>query len=241
MKQILTDLPLRTYALLPEGETEQAAVFFHGYGADGQDLFNISSVLRRFFPKAAFYFPDAPEEMGFFGGYQWFSLNDYNPLLLSDSAAAQRYLTSLMPLAEIARGVTDPYMRAVLEHSGVSADKAALCGFSQGGLMAVYTALRFSEKLAISVGMSAVAVMYDGQTFSPDKIVSKPPVTLIHGDADNVVPLTVFELNKSNLQSAGLAVDSHIVPYLMHGIDETALQYLCDALRNSFSEREESR
>ena len=47
MKQILTDLPLRTYASLPEGKPEQAGVFFHGYGADGQDLFNISGVLRR--------------------------------------------------------------------------------------------------------------------------------------------------------------------------------------------------
>ncbi len=146
MKQILTDLPLRTYASLPEGKPEQAGVFFHGYGADGQDLFNISGVLRRFFPNAAFYFPDAPEELGFFGGYQWFSLDGYDPAVLSDPEAGKKYLNSLMPLAEIARGVTDPYMRAVLEHSGVPADKAVLCGFSQGGLMAVYTALRFPEK-----------------------------------------------------------------------------------------------
>ena len=66
MKRILTDLPLRTYASLPEGNIEQVGVFFHGYGADGQDLFNISGVLRHFFPNAAFYFPDAPEELGFF-------------------------------------------------------------------------------------------------------------------------------------------------------------------------------
>lgn len=234
MKQILTDLPLRTYASLPEGKPEQAGVFFHGYGADGQDLFNISGVLRRFFPKAAFYFPDAPEELGFFGGYQWFSLDRYDPAVLQDPAAGKKYLDSLMPLAEIARGVTDPYMRAVLKHSGVSADKAALCGFSQGGLMAVYTALRFPEKLAAAVGLSAVAVMFDGRTFSQDKIVSKPPVTLIHGDADNVVPPAVFELNKQNLKSAGVSVDGFVVPGLMHGIDETALRHLCSALEKSF-------
>ncbi|MGN1078769.1 MAG: alpha/beta hydrolase [Alphaproteobacteria bacterium] len=235
MKQILTDLPLRTYASLPEGKPEQAGVFFHGYGADGQDLFNISGVLRRFFPNAAFYFPDAPEELGFFGGYQWFSLDGYDPAVLSDPEAGKKYLNSLMPLAEIARGVTDPYMRAVLEHSGVPADKAVLCGFSQGGLMAVYTALRFPEKLAAAVGLSAVAVMFDGKTFSPDKIVSKPPVTLIHGDADNVVPPAVFELNQQNLRNAGLSVESFVVPDLMHGIDETALRHLCSTMQKSFA------
>lgn len=138
-----------------------------------------------------------------------------------------------MPLAEIARGVTDPYMRAVLKHSGVSADKAVLCGFSQGGLMAVYTALRFPEKLAAAVGLSAVAVMFDGKTFSKDKIVSKPPVTLIHGDADNVVPPAVFELNQQNLRNAGLSVESFVVPDLMHGIDETALRHLCSTLQKA--------
>lgn len=235
MKQILTDLPLRTYASLPEGKPERVGVFFHGYGADGQDLFNISGVLRRFFPNAAFYFPDAPEELGFFGGYQWFSLDGYDPAVLSDPEAGKKYLNSLMPLAEIARGVTDPYMRAVLEHSGVPANKAVLCGFSQGGLMAVYTALRFSEKLAAAVGLSAVAVMFDGKTFSPDKIVSKPPVTLIHGDADNVVPPAVFKLNQQNLKNAGLSVESFVVPDLMHGIDETALRHLCSTLQKSFA------
>lgn len=235
MKQILTDLPLRTYASLPEGKPERVGVFFHGYGADGQDLFNISGVLRRFFPNAAFYFPDAPEELGFFGGYQWFSLDGYDPAVLSDPEAGKEYLNSLMPLAEIARGVTDPYMRAVLEHSGVPANKAVLCGFSQGGLMAVYTALRFSEKLAAAVGLSAVAVMFDGKTFSPDKIVSKPPVTLIHGDADNVVPPAVFKLNQQNLKNAGLSVESFVVPDLMHGIDETALRHLCSTLQKSFA------
>ncbi len=235
MKKILTDLPLRTYASLPDGKPEQVGVFFHGYGADGQDLFNISGVLRRFFPNAAFYFPDAPEELGFFGGYQWFSLDGYDPSLLTNTAAGERYLNGLMPLAEIARAVTDPYMHAVLKHSGVPADKAALCGFSQGGLMAVYTALRFSEKLAAVVGLSAVAVMFDDKTFSPYKIVSAPPITLIHGDADNVVPPAVFERNKQNLEKAGLSVDSFIVPGLMHGIDETALFHLCSSLKKSFA------
>ena len=85
MMRVLTDLPLRTYASLPDGgKPSHAAVFFHGYGADGQDLSGISGLLRRRLPNAAFYFPDAPEELGFFGGYQWFDLDGFNPAELAD-------------------------------------------------------------------------------------------------------------------------------------------------------------
>lgn len=235
MMRVLTDLPLRTYASLPDGgKPSHAAVFFHGYGADGQDLSGISGLLRRRLPNAAFYFPDAPEELGFFGGYQWFDLDGFNPAELADPQAGERYLKTLMPLAERARATTDAYLRAVLENAGVPASKAALCGFSQGGLMAVYTALRFDETLAAAVGMSAVAVTFDGTVFTPEKIASRPPVTLIHGDADNVVPPAVFDLNRRNLAAAGVDVETRVVSGLMHGIDMTAAGHLAAALEKAF-------
>lgn len=235
MKQMIGGLPLTTYASFPdEGAPETAAVFFHGYGADGQDLFNLSGALRPYFPKTAFFFPDAPAKtagFGFGGGYEWFALDGYDPSLLRTLKDAEKYCKGLMPLAEQARAVTDEYLTQVILQTGLTADRTALCGFSQGGLMALYTALRHSEKLAAAVGLSAVAVMFDGKTFSPQDIVSKPPVTLIHGEADNIVPLPVFEMNLANLAEAGIAVESFTVPYLMHGIDNMALRYLCEALK----------
>ena len=100
--------------------------------------------------------------------------------------------------------------------------------------MAVYTALRFDETLAAAVGMSAVAVTFDGTVFTPEKIVSRPPVTLIHGDADNVVPPAVFDLNRRNLAAAGVAVETRVVSGLMHGIDMTAAGHLAAALEKAF-------
>ena len=72
--------------------------------------------------------------------------------------------------------------------------------------------------------------------FSPADIVSRPPVTLIHGDADDVVPPAVFERNAEALRLAGLTVDTHVVAGLTHGIDATALRYLCDALQRGFAD-----
>lgn len=77
--------------------------------------------------------------------------------------------------------------------------------------------------------MSAVPLMTQGG-FASDKIKSKPPVTLVHGDADNVLPLRAFEIGRANLQAAGVAVDGFVVPDLMHGIDQTALSIMANAL-----------
>lgn len=236
MNFITDDLPLMSCVSMPDGtKPEQAAVFLHGYGANGRDLFDISTYLRRVFPNAAFYFPDAPDSIGF-GGYQWFPLDGYDPAMLVQPQRGEAYLKSLMPLAESVRPTVERYLDAVRKHAGVSSGKTALCGFSQGGLSAVLTALKYREKLAAAVGLSAVAVTFDETVLSPADIVSRPPVTLIHGDADDVVPPAVFERNAEALRQAGLAVDTHVVAGLTHGIDATALRYLCDALQRGFAD-----
>ena len=235
MNFIAGDLPLMSCVSLPDGaKPEQAAVFLHGYGANGRDLFDISTYLRRAFPNAALYFPDAPDSIGF-GGYQWFALDGYDPAALARPERGEAYLKSLMPLAENVRPTVERYLDAVRERTGVPAEKTALCGFSQGGLLAVLTALKHREKLAAVVGLSAVAVTFDGTVLSPENIVSRPPVTLIHGDADDVVPPVVFERHADALRRAGVEVDAHVVADLTHGIDATALQWLCDALRRGFA------
>lgn len=227
MRTEIQDLPLTTYASLPDdGKIESAAVFFHGYGADALDLFNLSSALRQILPHTAFYFANAPVALTMFGGYQWFSLDDFDPAKISKQHIGEEFLKKLMPRAEPVISMTRDYMNAVMKHAGVDETKTALCGFSQGGLMALYTALTMPKALAAVVAMSSVALMFDGEAMLPEKITAKPPITLIHGDSDNVLPLMVYEVNKANLLSAGLHVEGYIVPDLMHGIDQIALNIL---------------
>lgn len=228
MNQILTDLPLTTYAVLPDdGKIDGAALVLHGYGSDGRDMARLADVLKNILPHVAFYCPNAPEALPF-GGFEWFAFDDYDQSRIFDEQWGLAFLNKLTPRIEKIMPVMHAYLAAVMKHAGVSADKTALTGFSQGGGTALMTALTYPEQTACAVGMSAVPLMTQGGFAS--KIKSKPPVTLVHGDADNVLPLRAFEIGRANLQAAGVAVDGFVVPDLMHGIDQTALSIMANAL-----------
>lgn len=237
MAEKKNDLVLSGPAALPEGEVKQAVVFLHGYGANGHDLYGLSGFLKWAFPETAFYFPNAPLPVPggeIFGGRQWFDLSFYDPTVLRTEEDAEALCRRMLPLAEQARSLTDRYLTQVQEIHGLKPKDTALVGFSQGGLMALYTALRCKEEIAAAVGLSAVAITFDGKTFSPSDITSKPPVTLVHGDADDVVPLASYRLSMANLKKAGVPVEGFVVPDLMHGIDDTAMFHLKNALRRGF-------
>lgn len=229
MNRILTDLPLTTYAVLPDdGKIDSAAVVLHGYGSDGRDMAGLADVLKGILPHTAFYCPNAPEALPF-GGFEWFAFDDYDQSLIFDEQWGTAFLKKLTPRIEKIMPVMHSFLAAVMKHAGVKADKTALAGFSQGGGTALMTALTYSERVACAVGMSAVPLMFDGN-FTFEKVQSKPPVTLVHGDADNVLPLRAFNIGKTNLEAAGVPVDGFVVPDLMHGIDQTALSIMANAL-----------
>lgn len=232
------DLIFSGPSAVPEGNVKRAVIFMHGYGANGHDLYGLSSFLKWSFPDTAFYFPNAPESVPgaeLFGGRQWFELSFYNPALLKTRQNIEETCRKMLPLAEKARTLTDTYVTQVRERHGLTAEQTALVGFSQGGLMALYTSLRYPERLAAVVGLSAVAVTFDDKTFSEKDIVHKLPVTLVHGDADDVVPLQTYQISMANLEKAGVPVEGFVVSDLMHGIDETAMFHLKTALRLGFN------
>ena len=62
----------------------------------------------------------------------------------------------------------------------------------------------------------------------------RPPILLIHGDADPMIPIAAFHQAKAALARDGFAVESHVSPGLGHSIDLPGLQlggrFLADAL-----------
>ena len=232
------DLVLSGPSFVPEGKVGHAVVFFHGYGANGHDLYGLSSFLKWSFPDTAFYFPNAPEPVfgaEIFGGRQWFDLSAYNPSdMESDKSALEKFCRSVLPAAERARKYTDRFVTQVREIHGLEASDTAIAGFSQGGMMALLTALKYPQKVAAVVGMSALPVVFDDKFFPLADVVSKPDVTLTHGDADDVVPLPAYLLNLENMDKAGVPAAGFVVEELMHGIDETVMFHLKSALRAGF-------
>ncbi len=109
----------------------------------------------------------------------------------------------------------------MLERAGLGDERLALVGFSQGTMMALHVALRRARACAAVIG-------YSGAVVAPQllaaEIESRPPVLLVHGDADEIVPFSSLAAAQQALRENGLLVHSEPRPGLGHGIDETGLQ-----------------
>jgi phospholipase/carboxylesterase len=188
------------------GRTESLLVFLHGYGADGADLLGLADVLGPHLPGTAFVAPDAPEPCrGAPMGRQWFPI----PWLDGSSEAAARQ--GLMAAA----ADLDAFLDARLAEAGLAPAALALFGFSQGAMMALQVAPRRAEPVAAVVACS-------GRLLAPERLAAevrvRPPVLLMHGDADPVVPFADMAAAGRALDAAGIDTHGHVMRGTGHGI-----------------------
>lgn len=191
------------------GAPEQLVLLLHGVGADGNDLIGLAPFFQAVLPGAKFLSPHAPFrfDMAAFG-HQWFSLQDM-------SADAR------LKGARRAAPILDAFVDEQLAALGLAEDRLALIGFSQGTMMALHVGLRRRRPLAGIVGFSGMLV---GAHLLAEEIRSRPPVLLVHGDADQMLPVAALPEAVTGLEAAGVAVESHVRPGLGHGIDEACIR-----------------
>ena len=202
-----------------KGSATSVVVFVHGYGADGADLLGLAGPLAPHLPGAAFYSPNAPERCtGNPFGFQWFPI----PWLDGSTEAEAQ--------AGLAAAVEDlnAFLDGVLAAEGLAPAALALVGFSQGTMMSLHVAPRRAQPVAAVVGFS-------GRLLAPERLareaVSKPPVLLIHGDADAVVPVADLPRAAEALGAAGFETQAHVCRGLGHGIDGEGLSIALHFLR----------
>ena len=191
------------------GKPRQLVVLLHGLGADGNDLIGLAPYWAPLLPDAEFVSPDAPFpcDMAPFGR-QWFSLQDRSPeSILAGVRAAAPILDAFVDDALAARGLDESHL--------------ALVGFSQGTMMSLYVGLRRGKAPAGILGYSGALV--GAQTLA-EEILSHPPVLLVHGNADEVVPFQALAMATEGLKAAGVPVEQLVRPGLGHGIDEEGLR-----------------
>ncbi len=227
----MTDASLSGPSLRPpQGEpVRRLVVLLHGYGADGNDLIGLAPALAPALPGTAFHSPHAPLpcEMSPFGR-QWFSLAAYDPDMLRRSPETFGPVYARMAAgAQAVAPVLDAYLDGLLAHYGLEDSQLALVGFSQGTMMALHVALRRARPCAGVVGFSG-ALLGDGDLAAAT--VSRPPVLLVHGLADEVVPPEAMGSTESALRTAGIEVAAHGRPGLPHGIDDDGLALARDFL-----------
>ncbi len=193
----------------PSGEDpEYLCILLHGLGADGNDLVALAPLLAEILPTARFIAPDAPEACDMAPmGRQWFSLQD-------PAAEALE--------AGVARAALDvnAYIDEMLDGLGLGPERLILAGFSQGAMTALYLGLRreVAPKAIVSFSGALIAAEALGR-----EIRCRPPVSLIHGEDDEIVQVLSATVAKSVLEAAGVPVESHTLEGLGHGIDDTAL------------------
>lgn len=196
------------------GTTRHLVVFLHGFGADGRDLIDIGHSWQARLPDTAFVSPHAPEPCeGAPAGRQWFGLT------FRDPGERWRGVTA-------ARWALDDFLDHELQAQGLADADLALVGFSQGTMMALHVAPRRARAAAAVVGYSGVLVTPPGQ--APDtmagEVTARPPVLLVHGAADPVVPAAALSFSAAGLRSLGLPVEDRLRPGLGHGIDAEGLE-----------------
>ncbi len=205
-----------------QGPASSLVVFLHGYGADGADLLGLADALAPHLPGAVFVAPDAPERSaGNPFGFQWFPI----PWLDGSSEAA-----AAAGLAQSAADL-DAFLDARLADEGLEEAALALVGFSQGTMMALHVAPRRAAACAAVVGFS-------GRLVAPERLaaerIARPPVLLVHGDADEVVPPAALPEAARALSAAGIDTWTHVSRGVGHGIApdglSAALGFLIDRL-----------
>ena len=196
------------------GPAKQLVVFLHGYGADGNDLIEIGRAWQQLLPDAAFVSPHAPEACaGAPMGRQWFTLTFRDP--------DERWTG-----VNAAAPCLDAFLDAELQRRNLPASALALVGFSQGTMMALHVGLRRAQAPAAIVGYSGMLVLppeVDPDKYAPE-IKSRPPVLLIHGEQDDLIPVQALFHAAQGLAAFEVPVEWHLSPGIGHGIDQEGLR-----------------
>ena len=209
------------------GQAKRLVVFLHGYGADGNDLIDIGRAWQGLLPDTAFVSPHAPEPCGQAPvGKQWFPL--------FTRAQNERW-----DGVSKARPGLDRFLDAELARRKLPPSALALVGFSQGTMMALHAGLRRAVPPAAIVGYSGIFVL--PEKAKPDavagEIKSRPPVLLIHGAQDDLIPAPALFQSAQALAALDVPVEWHLSEGIGHGIDQEGLRQGGEFLARRFGLR----
>jgi phospholipase/carboxylesterase len=204
------------------GAPKQLIVLLHGYGADGNDLIGLAPVLAPLIPDALFVAPNAPYPCdGNPMGFQWFPINRLDPASrLAGTRSAAPFI--------------DTFLDETMARHRLDETQTVLIGFSQGTMMSLHVGPRRAKQLAGIVGFSGAI---SGPEELKAEIKTRPPVLLIHGDADEMLPHTLTEEAAQVLKDNGLEVTVYIAPGVGHGIDQGGLSHAARFLLHVFGLR----
>lgn len=204
---------------LSGNQAKQLVIFCHGYGADGNDLIGLANYFQQALPDAFFISPNAPEACPMNPmGYQWFDFTSNDPELIWKKV-------------NDAGETLNKFIDHKLNELNLTDENLSLVGFSQGTMMSLHVGLRRKLKMSSIVGFSGRLIREDTLT---DEIRSRPPIYLIHGDQDPMVPFSDTINAAKILKDLNVDVQSHISPNTPHSIAQDGLEIAIKFLSANF-------
>ncbi len=188
---------------MSEKEPRNAVILCHGYGGDGKDISLLANYWKNYLPDTLFVCPDAPEKCSVSPtGFQWFDLMDQS----SDQILAKS-LVAEMKLNKLIDEVKNIYR--------LSSKQIALGGFSQGCMLSLQTAIKRKDEIKCVIGYSGKII--DTEHLG-ENINSKPEIFLMHGDMDEIVPVSFLLEAKEFFNSKKYTIKTKIFQNCEHRI-----------------------
>jgi phospholipase/carboxylesterase len=197
----MTNLPAEI--IITSDKPEFSVIWLHGLGADGHDFVSIIPELK--LPPSLgikFIFPHAPvRPVTLNGGTQMRAWYDLLSLDGNKTANEDDILSTVEWINQL--------IETEIE-SGVSPDKILLAGFSQGGVIALHTGLRYPKKLA-GIMLLSTYIPFDANLLQ-HKSQSGLAVFAAHGQYDPVIPFASWQAYVPKLEASGYKVEAHAYP-----------------------------
>jgi len=195
-------------------QPQHSIIWLHGLGADGQDFAPIAGELK--LPVAVRYiFPHAPmRPVTINGGIvmrAWYDIASQSMDAQQDAAGirSSQFLVETLIAQEVARGIEPGNL--------------FLAGFSQGGAVALHTALRQTAPLGGVLALSAYLPLADSAAREALASTMATPIFMAHGRSDQVIPCALGAVSRDALLKLGYAVEWH--EYAMqHSVCEEELR-----------------
>jgi phospholipase/carboxylesterase len=204
--------------------TQQSVIWLHGLGADATDFVPVVSQLN--IPNTRFIFPNAPyQPISMNNGYEmraWFDIYGLQAKDKQDELGIRAMQTQINLLIdrEIERGVPS--------------ERIVLAGFSQGGAMAIFTALRYSRPLAGLMALSTYVPLKNSYQDEMNTLQQMLPIFFAHGTFDKVITIETAKASADLLDSLACRIEWHEYP-IAHGVSKDEIDdirvYLKKVLR----------
>ena len=202
---VLANKPyLETLEIEPSGEADASVIWMHGLGADAQDFYGLPPELG--LPaetKVRYVFPNAPQiPVTINQGMRmraWYDIADLSARGQDETGIRQssEWVSELIA-REISRGVVST--------------RIVVAGFSQGGAMALFTGLRYPERLGGVMCLSGYLLLPESLLAETSEANQNLPVFQVHRSEDPMVTRELGRRGYNDLVEAGHRVDWHEYP-----------------------------